>query len=291
MFAEALLKFADHFLSVIGMLWILWMINWRVAAIALASLPFLCFTLLHLYRQTKMSLKKQRKQEGKVTSRFNEVLAAVPLVQAFGRERHEQERYEEVSNETLRESIRMTRLEAAASRSSHIMTAVGTAGTVLFGALEVMHGRMSPGDLVLVMSYLSSMYKPLRSLAKLSIEFSKASASAERIGAPAVRNVQGHSVEPEKVYIEFLAVSKDGGATWEDLPAESPVDAPRGFPRADYQVVVDPLDAKELWGFSTIRMRHSTDGGRTWKTISDVKWANGESAWDLAIDHDDLLVL
>jgi ATP-binding cassette subfamily B protein/subfamily B ATP-binding cassette protein MsbA len=180
-FAEALLKFADHFLSVIGMMVILWMIDWRVAAIALASLPFLCFTLLHLYRQTKLSLKKQRKQEGKVTSRFNEVLAAVPLVQAFGRERHEEQRYEEVSNETLRESIRMTRLEAAASRSSQIMTAVGTAGTVLFGALEVQHGRMTAGDLVLVMSYLSSMYKPLRSLAKLSIDFSKAAASAERI--------------------------------------------------------------------------------------------------------------
>jgi len=180
-FAEALLKFADHFLSVIGMLVIMWMLNWRVALIALASLPFLGFTLMHLYRQTKLSLKKQRKQEGRVTSRMNEVLAAVPLVQAFGRERHEEERYEAVSNETLRESIRMTRLEAAASRSSHIMTALGTAGTVLFGGMEVLQGRMLPGDLVLVMSYLSSMYKPLRSLAKLSIDFSKASASAERI--------------------------------------------------------------------------------------------------------------
>ena len=180
-FAEALLKFADHFLSVIGMLVILWMVNWRVALIAMASVPFLAFTLMHLYRQTKLSLKKQRKQEGRVTSRMNEVLAAVPLVQAFGRERHEEERYEAVSNETLRESIRMTRLEAAASRSSHIMTALGTAATVLFGGMEVMNGRMLPGDLVLVMAYLSHIYKPLRSLAKLSIEFSKASASAERI--------------------------------------------------------------------------------------------------------------
>jgi ABC-type multidrug transport system fused ATPase/permease subunit len=61
------------------------------------------------------------------------------------------------------------------------MTAIGTAAAVLFGGMEVLHGRMLPGELVLVMSYLSSIYKPIRSLAKLSIDFSKVQASAERI--------------------------------------------------------------------------------------------------------------
>jgi len=216
-FAEALLKFADHFLSVLGMLVILWFVNWKMCLIALCSLPFLGFTLMHLYRQTKMSLKKQRKQEGRVTSRMNEVLAAVPLVQAFGRERHEEERYDAVSDVTLKESIRMARLEAAASRSSHIMTAAGTSAVVLFGGLEVMQGRMLPGELVLVMSYLTHMYKPLRSLAKLSIEFSKASASAERIAevldeVPEIQDSpDAIEAPPLKGEIIFAAVSFDYG--------------------------------------------------------------------------------
>jgi ATP-binding cassette, subfamily B, bacterial len=180
-FAGDLLKFADEALSMIGMLWIMWWVNWRMCLIALASLPFLCFMLFHLYRQTKLSMRKQRKQDGRVTSRLNEVLAAMPLVQAYGREKHEEERYNHVSDQTLRESIRMSRLEAAAGRTSQLMSAVGTAAATLFGGMEVLQGRMMPGELVLLMTYVSNIYKPIRNLAKMSIDFSKVSASAERI--------------------------------------------------------------------------------------------------------------
>src|SRR6266498_6114954 len=81
----------------------------------------------------------------------------------------------------MRESIRLARLEAAASRSSQIISALGTAGAVLFGALEVLHGRMLPGELVLFIAYLNNLYKPVRGLAKLSTDFSKAMASADRL--------------------------------------------------------------------------------------------------------------
>src|SRR2546430_7404544 len=112
---------------------------------------------------------------------MSEVLSAVPLVQAFARERYEAEQFDAVTQETVRESIRVARLEAAATRSSEIITALGTAAAVLFGAFQVLKGRMLPGDLVLVVGYLTNMYKPIRQLAKLSTDFPKAMASAERI--------------------------------------------------------------------------------------------------------------
>src|SRR5438445_821414 len=112
---------------------------------------------------------------------MSEVLAVIPLVQAFARERHEEERFDAVTAYTLREGIRIARLEAAATRSSEVITALGTAAAVLFGALQVLHGMLLPGDLVLVVAYLGNMYRPIKSLAKLSTDFSKAMASAERI--------------------------------------------------------------------------------------------------------------
>jgi len=89
--------------------------------------------------------------------------------------------FDAVTAETLQESIRVARLEAAATRSSQIITALGTASAVLFGALQVLQGRMLPGELVLVVTYLNNLYKPLRGLAKQSTDFSKAVASAERL--------------------------------------------------------------------------------------------------------------
>ena len=216
-FAEAILKFADQALTMIGMLTIMWFVNWKICLIAVATLPFLCYTLMHLYRQTKISLKKQRKQEGKVVSRLNEVLGAVSMVQAFGRERHEESRYEAVSNETLRESIPMPGLAAAATRSSYIMSSIGTALVVLVGGMEVLGGRMLPGELVLVMSYVTSMYKPLRNMAKLSIDLSKAAASAERIAdvleiEPEIQD-RPDAIEADRIRgeIVFAGVSFDYG--------------------------------------------------------------------------------
>src|SRR5205807_399659 len=181
LFADSLLKVASQVLTVVGMLTIMFVVNWRIGAIALATLPLLGYSLWHLYRKTKASVKTQRRQEGQVASRMSEVLTAIPLVQAFAREGHEVARFDAVTSETLRESIRVARLEAAATRSSEIITAIGTAAAVLFGTLQVLNGTMLLGDLVLAVSYLTSMYKPMRTLARLSTDFSKAMASVERV--------------------------------------------------------------------------------------------------------------
>ena len=180
-FADSILKFTSYVLTVAGMLAIMVAIDWKIGLIAFATLPFLAYSLLHLYRKTKLSVKTQKKQEGKVASRMSEVLQAVPLVQAFARERYEAEQFDAVTQETVRESIRVARLEAAATRSSEIITALGTAAAVLFGAFQVLQGRMLPGELVLVVGYLTNMYKPIRQLAKLSTDVSKAMAAAERV--------------------------------------------------------------------------------------------------------------
>ena len=130
-FADSIMKFASYSLTVVGMLAVMLAINWQIGAIAFATLPFLCYSLFHLFRRTKASVKAQKKQEGRVNSRMTEVLSAIPLVQAFARERYEEELFDAVTAETVKESIRVARLEAAATRSSEIITAVGTAAALL----------------------------------------------------------------------------------------------------------------------------------------------------------------
>jgi len=47
--------------------------------------------------------------------------------------------------------------------------------------LQVLDGRMTPGDILIFVSYVTNLYKPIRGLAKLSFKASKAMVSAERI--------------------------------------------------------------------------------------------------------------
>ena len=180
-FAESALTASANILTFVGMFTIMFFLDWRLGLVVLATLPLLGGTLYYRYRAAKASSRRQRKREAVIATRISEVMSTVPLVQAFGRERHEQERFETESSEYLEESIRNARIEAMATRSVVVISALGTAAVVLVGSLQVLAGRMTPGDLLLFTSYVQSMYRPVRNLARLSNKYSKAIVGAERI--------------------------------------------------------------------------------------------------------------
>lgn len=180
-FAESALSLVGDLITVTGMLGIMLWLDWRLGLIVLATFPVLLGTFFYRYRTVRGSVARQRHKEGKIASQLTEILGAVPLVQAFGREKYEAERFDTQSAASLEEGIRTGRLEAAATRAVEITRAVGLAAIVLFGSLEVLAGRMTLGTVLVFTSYLSHLYRPIRNLTKLSKNFAKASVSTERI--------------------------------------------------------------------------------------------------------------
>ncbi len=180
-FAESALTFSAHILTVIGMFAVMIWVNWRLSLIALIVFPVICLALYILFRKVKRAARDQRKREGAIASRLQERLSAISTIQAFGRERYEKERFVNESSLSLENSIRTARLEAAATRTVEILSALGVWAVVLFGSLEVLKNRMAPGELLVFINYVTNMNRPLRNLAKLLTKFSKASVSVERI--------------------------------------------------------------------------------------------------------------
>ncbi len=226
-FTEAALAASANVLTFGGMFAIMFFLDWQLALIVASTLPLLLGVLFFRYRAAKYSSRQQRKREARIATRIGEVMGTIPLVQAFGREHHEQARFEAESSEHLQEMMRNARIEASATRSVVVIGALGTATVVLFGSLQVIAGRMSPGDLLLFVSYVQSMYKPVRSLARLSNKYSKAAVSAERIGEildtePEVKDRPG-AIEASDIRgeVRFENVSFDYGEGNEVLRAVS----------------------------------------------------------------------
>ena len=180
-FADWALTMAGHCLTLLGMMAIMFVLNWRLSLVTMATLPVLGTLLFLLIRKLKATAQKQRKQEGKIASHVNEVLGAISLVQAFGREGHEESRLQQFSDHHVEQGIQTARLVASGSRVVHIMEAIGIAGTVLFGGWLVLAKQMTPGDLLIFLSYGHSLYKPVRQLSSLSVKFSRAMVSAKRV--------------------------------------------------------------------------------------------------------------
>jgi ATP-binding cassette subfamily B protein/subfamily B ATP-binding cassette protein MsbA len=180
-FAESTLDIVTHVLAVTGMFVIMFVLNWQLSLIVAATFPLLLTVFVHFQRRIKASARRQRKQEGKVVSQLSEVLTAIPVVQAFGREGYEAQRFETESARNLSEGIHFARTDAAASRSVDIISAVGHAIVIFFGAWQALQGRLSPGDVLIFATYVGKMYKPIKKLVRLSTKLVKAAVSAQRI--------------------------------------------------------------------------------------------------------------
>ncbi len=180
-FTESALAFGTHLLTIVGMLVVMFLLNWQLALIAAVTFPLLLLVLTVFYSRIKIIVKKQRRREGKIAARLGEVFATAQLVRAFGRERYEIEQFEVESAKHLEEGVRALRLEAAAIRVTELISALGMGATVFYGALLTLDGRMTPGDLLVFSAYVSRMYNPVRQVAKLLLKFNKAAVSADRL--------------------------------------------------------------------------------------------------------------
>src|SRR5687768_15490221 len=114
--SDSALTFISQVLIVIGVFAVMFMLNWKLALIVLATLPFLLGNLLFRYRRAHALAKRQRKKEEKLATHINDVATTVLLVQAFGREKYEEERFDAESAGYLEENIRNARIEAMTLR-------------------------------------------------------------------------------------------------------------------------------------------------------------------------------
>lgn len=181
MFAEWALTFVRNILTLIAMLVVMFMLNWQLAAAVATTLPPLLLVIQWLNRNVRDVARVQRRHEGQMASRLNEVLSSIALVQAFGRGQHEETRFQAEIEANYENGMRSARSTGAVVTVIAMITAVGTAITILLGAREVLQGRLTPGELLIFVAYVSSLYKPVRDLGRLSTKFARASVSAQRV--------------------------------------------------------------------------------------------------------------
>ena len=181
MFSDWLLTLGRHVATVLAMLAVMFWLNPPLALAVAATLPPLLGVIFVLNRRVKSAAREQRKHEGRMASRLNEVLSQIALVQAFGRHEEEEERFRREIAANYESGMRSARVNGAIVRAIAVITALGTAITVLLGAREVLAGRLTPGELLVFVTYVTALYKPVRDLGRLAGKFSRAGISAERV--------------------------------------------------------------------------------------------------------------
>jgi subfamily B ATP-binding cassette protein MsbA len=179
--ASGLLTALVNSMTLVGMVSVMFYINWRFTLIALSVAPVLAAVVFTYTRRIKKASRQVRKKEGEIVSVIQEVLSSIRVVKAFAREDYEERRLEEESLEGIEIALRARGLKAKLAPFVDIIVAIGTAMVLWFGARMALNGTLSAGSLIVFIFYLGKMYKPMQELSKMTDAYSKASVGYERI--------------------------------------------------------------------------------------------------------------
>jgi subfamily B ATP-binding cassette protein MsbA len=168
-------------LLIAGMLAVMLSINWRFTLVALSVTPAMAFVALRYTNRIRQAAREVRKKQGEMASRMQETFSSIRVVKAFAREDFEERRLEADAMESLNLAMRARQVKSRLAPAIDILVATGQAIVLLYGARLVLQGRLGPGSLVLFLSYLNKMYKPMQDLSRMSDQYSKAAIGYERV--------------------------------------------------------------------------------------------------------------
>jgi len=179
--SSALLGILVDVLTLIGMLSVMFYLNWMFTLIALSVLPILFVVVYSFTHRIKSASRAVRKKESEIVSVIQEVLSSMRVVKAFAREDYEERRFEQESLESVEIAMHARGLKAMLPPVVEIIVAAGTCLILWYGARLVLSGALTVGALVVFLLYLGKMYKPMRDLSKMTDTVSKAIVGFERI--------------------------------------------------------------------------------------------------------------
>jgi len=177
---DGVIPFFSAGLTIAGMIYVTARIDWQLALVALGVSPILFLVSQTYRRRLRKHSREVKKLESSALSVVQEVLAAIRVVKAFGQEEREQERFVRRSSEGMRARIRLALVEGGFGLLVGVTTALGTSAVLVIGIRHVQLGALTLGELLLVMSYLSQLYAPLKTMSKKAASLQSHLAGAER---------------------------------------------------------------------------------------------------------------
>ncbi|MDB5024450.1 MAG: transporter ATP-binding protein [Mucilaginibacter sp.] len=167
--------------TLVGMIIVMLMINWHFALIALSLIPVLFILTRISVTRLQKKWRKVKEDESFAMSIIHEVLNAMRVIKAFGREEGEAERFRSSADEAVKGQIKVGWLAASYSFMVEMLFASGTAFFIYTGAMYVNSGKMTLGELTLVLAYLAQIYIPLVKIVRNINDIQSSMTSIERV--------------------------------------------------------------------------------------------------------------
>ncbi len=181
MFTSVMVTLFNDFLRIIGILAILFWMNWRLALVMSVFVPLSITSTALFSRLARDRFRAIRSQLALLNSFLQESVALITVIQLFGRQQETLRRYGELNSEYLRRALSQVKLFGTFMPLTEFMGSAAVALILWYGGGEIMDHRLTLGELVAFFSYMRLFFQPMRELSQKYSIVQSAMASAERI--------------------------------------------------------------------------------------------------------------
>jgi len=176
-----IVSFISEIISIIGIIVIIFMINYKLALITVTVVPVFILLLALLKNASENAWTMTRRTIANINANMNETLQGMRVIQAFSRQKHNIERFEKINRENYKSHMHATVIQLLSWPLVEFVGMAGTCGVVWLGAGMIARNATSLGTLVAFTNYIWRLWAPLSALSKVYNQALSAMASSERI--------------------------------------------------------------------------------------------------------------
>lgn len=168
-------------LTLLGIMGVLFWLNWKLALLALLPIPLLIVGAMGFTKRVHAHYREIRKGSAELNALLQDSLAGIRETMGFNRQAYEQDRFGAKSDRCRTDTLKAMYLWSFYSPGMTLLGSLGAALVLWFGVNEVLAKHLSVGELVMFVSYLALFYVPINQIHSVNHMLQHALAASERV--------------------------------------------------------------------------------------------------------------
>lgn len=197
-------------LTILGLLGFMIYTNWKLTLVFLTVGPIIGLVVNYASKRFRRISKRIQGSMGDITHVASESISGYRVVRTFGGEDYERDRFRDVSNRNLRQSLKMASTQAISVPVIQVLVAIAIAALVWTMLSPEIRGEMTTGQLVAFITAATTMAKPIRQTTSVHAKIQKGLAAAYDV-------FETMDEEPEQDTGTWAPARVDGGIEFDNV--------------------------------------------------------------------------
>ncbi|MEM3541862.1 MAG: ABC transporter ATP-binding protein [Candidatus Methanomethylicia archaeon] len=180
-FISGIFNIIGDIFSMVGVIIAMFLLNVPLTLITLLTLPVMFLIAYVFSRKFRKAYRRTREKIAEVTTRVQESVSGIRVIQAFGREEDSQARFQMSAHEQFEAQVQAGKLMAIFWPIINFVGSIGTVTVLLYGGFLSAEGRLEIGVLVAFLAYVTRFMNPIMQLTNFYDMLQSALAASDRI--------------------------------------------------------------------------------------------------------------